>query len=82
MMDYPKDFFIKLEGENFLDGRLTISSHRQGFSVEVSLVQKESRKIHKHIDSLYYFAEEREAIDRGVQRLARFISEVKASSQN
>jgi len=77
-MEYPKDFFIKLEGENFLDGRLTVNSSKKGFSVEVSLVQKESRKIHKHIDSLYYFPEEREALDQGVQCLARFINQCKA----
>ena len=81
-MDYPKDFFVRLEGENFLDGRITVNWSKQGFSVEVSLVQKESRKIHKHIDTMYYFLEEREAIDRGVQRLARFINELKVSSQN
>ena len=81
-MDYPKDFFVRLEGENFLDGRITVNWSKQGFSVEVALVQKESRKIHKHIDTLYYFSEEREAIDRGVQRLARFITEFKISSQN
>lgn len=81
-MDYPKDFFVRLEGENFLDGRLTVNWASRGFSVEVALVQKESRKIHKHIDTLYYFTEEREAVDRGVQRLARFITELKISSQN
>ena len=81
-MDYPKDFFVRLEGENFLDGRITVNWSKQGFSVEVALVQKESRKIHKHIDTMYYFLEEREAIDRGVQRLARFINELKVSSQN
>ena len=81
-MDYPKDFFVRLEEENFLDGRITVNWSKQGFSVEVALVQKESRKIHKHIDTMYYFLEEREAIDRGVQRLARFINELKVSSQN
>ncbi len=81
-MEYPKDYFVRLDGENFLDGRITINWAKQGFSVEVALVQKESRKIHKHIDTMYYFTEEREAIDRGVQRFACFINELKILSQN
>ena len=82
IMDYPKDFFVRLEGENFLDGRLTVNHLKLGFSVEITLVQKESRKIHKYIDTLSYFPSEREALDNGIQRLSVFISEVKKLSQN
>lgn len=81
-VDYPKDFYVCLDGEDFLDGRLIVNSTKKGFSVEITLVQKESRKIQKHIGTLYCLENEREAIDRGVQQLARFITELKKSSQN
>ena len=45
----------------------------KSFSVEIDVVQKESRKIFKHVDILYHFEDEQEAIDAGVQRLSQFL---------
>ncbi len=77
-MDFPKEFLIRLDGESFLEGRLTLHMTSKGLNVEIALVQKESRKIHRYIDTLGYFEDEREAIDRGVSRLSQFLSSLRS----
>ncbi|MCO4792296.1 MAG: hypothetical protein KC493_01195 [Bacteriovoracaceae bacterium] len=70
--EYPQDFFLVLQDSPFLEGRISLNKLDNGFCVEVDVVQKESRKIYKHIDILYGHEDEQEAIDAGVQRLSQF----------
>lgn len=71
--EFPAEFFIKLEGQEFLLGRLSINKMNSSFWVEVDIVQKESKKIWAHVTDLYGIAELDEAIDRSVQALSDFL---------
>lgn len=71
--EFPCELFVPFEGDDFHEGRLTINLLKKGFSVDVELVQKESKKIVKAITSLYELDSEQEACDRGMQELASFV---------
>ncbi|RLA61974.1 MAG: hypothetical protein DRQ88_00695 [Epsilonproteobacteria bacterium] len=72
MEEYPQDYFVKIENEEHHLGRITINraSH---FNVEIDIVQKESKKIFQHVDMLFNIEDKTEAIDSGVQVLAKFL---------
>lgn len=73
LKEYPCELFVPFDGDDFHEGRLTINLLKKGFSVDVELVQKESRKIVKPIKTLYGLDSEQEACDRGMQELATFV---------
>jgi hypothetical protein len=72
--EYPQDYFIKLDQSEFQVGRLTLNQLGNQFSIEIDIVQKESKKIFKHVGILYNFQEKNEAIDAGVQHLSHFLN--------
>ena len=43
--EFPAEFFIKLDGQDFLLGRLSVNKMNQSFWVEIDIVQKESKKM-------------------------------------
>lgn len=71
--EFPAEFFIKLEGQDFLLGRFSINKMNQSFWVEIDIVQKESKKIWAHVGNLYGISELDEAVDRSVQILADYV---------
>jgi len=71
--EFPAEFFIKLEGQDFLLGRFAINKMNQSFWVEIDIVQKESKKIWAHVGNLYGISGLDEAIDRSVQTLADYV---------
>ena len=73
MSDFPKELFIKLEGQEFLEARLSINEMKSSYWVEVDIVQKESRKIWAHVGNLYNVPDEDEAIYKAVQLTADFL---------
>jgi hypothetical protein len=75
--EFPAEFFIKLEGQEFLLGRLSINKMNSSFWVEIDIVQKESKKIWAHVGNLYGISELDEAVDRSVQTLADFLQKKK-----
>ena len=68
--EFPAEFFIKIDGHEFLLGRLSINKMNESFWVEIDIVQKESKKIWSHVGNLYGIKELDEAIDRSVQFLS------------
>ncbi len=72
-MEFPAEYFIKLDGQDFLLGRLSVNKLNQAFWVEVDIVQKESKKIWVHVGDLHGIVELDEAIDKSVQALADFL---------
>jgi hypothetical protein len=72
-MEFPVEYFIKLESQDFLLGRLTVNKLNQAFWVEIDIVQKESRKIWAHVGDLHGTVDLDEAIDKSVQTLADFV---------
>jgi len=74
--EYPQDYFIKLEQNEFQVGRLTLNLLGDQFSVEIDIVQKESKKIFRHVGILYNLSEKDEAIDAGVQHLSHFLGSI------
>lgn len=75
--EFPAEFFIKLEGQDFLLGRLSINKMNQSFWVEIDIVQKESKKIWAHVGNLYGISELDEALDQSVQTLSNFLQSKK-----
>ncbi|TNF02059.1 MAG: hypothetical protein EP326_03555 [Deltaproteobacteria bacterium] len=73
LKEYPQDYFLVFQNDPYREGRITVNRMEKSFSVEIDVVQKESRKIFKHVDILYHFEDEQEAIDAGVQRLSQFL---------
>jgi hypothetical protein len=49
IQEFPAEFFIKIEGQEFLLGRLSVNKMNQSFWVEIDIVQKESKKIWAHV---------------------------------
>lgn len=75
--EFPAEFFIKLEGQDFLLGRLSINKMNQSYWVEIDIVQKESKKIWAHVGNLYGIKELDEAVDQSVQTLSNYIQKKK-----
>jgi hypothetical protein len=71
--EFPAEFFVKLDGQDFLLGRLSINKMNSTFWVEIDIVQKESKKIWAHVGNVYGVAELDEAVDRSVQTLADYV---------
>ena len=71
--EFPAEFFIKLEGQDHLIGRLSINKMNQSFWVEIDIVQKESKKIWAHVGNLYGIKELDEAVDQSVQALSDYL---------
>ena len=71
--EFPAEFFIKLEGQEFLLGRLSVNKMNQSYWVEIDIVQKESKKIWAHVGNLYGINELDEAVDRSVQTLSDYL---------
>lgn len=79
--EFPQEYFVKLEGENYKIGRIVILFSKNlnseiEYNSEVDIVGKESRKIWAHVDSLYGLPSKEEAIEAGVQRLADFLKSI------
>lgn len=71
--EFPAEFFIKLESQDFLLGRLSINKMNQSYWVEIDIVQKESKKIWAHVGNLYGVKELDEALDQSVQVLSDYL---------
>jgi len=70
---YPSEHFVPIEGQEFLLGRLTLNKAHDGLTMEIDIVQKDSRKIWRSVDRLYRLQEDDEAIYLGVQRLSDYL---------
>lgn len=80
MNDYPQEKYIELENNPYLLGRITLHQVKEQFHAEVDIINKESHKIFKHIDIIYYQLTAEEALIVGVQRLRKFLDTVEQQS--
>ena len=72
--EFPAEYFIKLEGQDFLLGRLSINKMSGSFWVEIDIVTKESKKIFAHVGNIYNISDLDEAITTSVQKLSNYTS--------
>ncbi len=81
--DFPLEYFIKLENNDYYDGRIIVNKYsrldKSEYSVEIDIVNIESRKIYQHVDILYGVESVDEATHLGVQKLSNFIINLKTS---
>lgn len=75
--NFPKEHYIKFESDPYREGRIIVTKLHDGFSVEVDVVQKESKKIWYHVGQYYKLPSENEAVEEGVQRLIEFLQKFK-----
>lgn len=75
--NYPMEHIVPLTGDEYLLGRLTINHAHDGLSVEIDIVQKESRKIFRNVGRLYKIADHDEALHLGVQKLSEFLNSLR-----
>jgi len=73
IQEFPAEFFVKLEGNEFLLGRLSVNKMNSSYWVEIDIVQKESKKIFAHVGNVYNVSELDEAVDRSVQTLSDYL---------
>ena len=73
-IEYPPDFFVNIDNDQHRLGRITLNLHSDGFVVEIDIVQKESRKIWQHVDTIYKLEQADDALQTAVQRLSQFLS--------
>ncbi len=73
-IEYPQDFFVNIDNDQHRLGRITLNLHSDGYVVEIDIVQKESRKIWHHVDTLYKLEQADDALQIAVQRLSQFLS--------
>lgn len=71
--EFPAEYFVKLDGNDFLLGRLSINKMNSTFWVEIDIVQKESKKIWAHVGDLYNVPDLDEAITASVQKLSQHV---------
>ena len=71
--EFPAEYFIKLDGQDFLLGRLSINKMNSSYWVEIDIVTKESKKIFAHVGNLYNTSDLDEAVTRSVQMLASYV---------
>lgn len=76
--EFPAEFFVKLEGQEYLLGRLSVNKMNSSYWVEIDIVQKESKKIFAHVGNVYNINELDEAVDRSVQTLSDFLKNKQA----
>lgn len=74
--EFPAEFFVKLEGQEFLLGRLSINKMNAMFWVEIDIVQKESKKIFAHVGNLYNVSDLDEAVSSSVQMLSKYVKPI------
>ncbi len=72
--EFPSEFFIELNGQDYLLGRLSINKMKEHFWVEIDIVTKESKKIYAHVGDLYQIADLDEAITQSVQMLSEYVA--------
>lgn len=73
--EYPKDYFVKLEGESERIGRLTVNKiSGNQFNLEIDIVSKETKKIWYHVGQIFNFSTEEEILESGVQYLSNFLN--------
>ena len=72
--EFPAEFFIVLDGQDFLLGRLSINKMNTSFWVEIDIVQKESKKIFAHVGNLYNVSDIDEALTSSVQMLSGYVN--------
>lgn len=75
--EFPAEYFVELQGEEYLIGRLMINKMNTNFWVEVDIVQKESKKIWAHVGDLHGIPELDEATYRSVQMLSDYLKKFK-----
>ena len=75
LINYPKEYFIELKENDFLEIRLDINllSGANPYYVEINIVQKESGKIYQHLKTLYGYNSENEALRQANQFIANSI---------
>jgi hypothetical protein len=77
IQEYPIEHFLPIEGEPYFLCRVSIFKTAKGFISELDVVQKETFKIFKHVETLYAQDSAEEALNNGVETLARFLSKGK-----
>ena len=71
--EFPLEHFLPIDNEPFFLCRVSIFPVKQKFISELDIVQKESLKIHKHVETLYHQENIEEALNNGIETLARFL---------
>ncbi len=75
--EFPKEYFVELQGEDYLVGRLLVNKMHQSFWVEIDIVQKESKKIWAHVGDLHRISDFDDATYQSVQLLADYLKKFK-----
>ncbi|OUR99936.1 hypothetical protein A9Q84_02590 [Halobacteriovorax marinus] len=71
--EFPKDYFITIEGDSFREGRISVNKLNQEYVAEIDIVQIESRKIWQHVKTIYGRSTARDALEDGSYTLGKYL---------
>jgi hypothetical protein len=71
--EYPKDYFVRLEDDEFREGRISVNKSGTEYMAEIDIVQKESRKIWRHVKSIYSRPTEHDALEDASYLLGKYL---------
>ncbi|WP_127717401.1 hypothetical protein [Halobacteriovorax sp. HLS] len=71
--DFPKDFFVLIEGDEFREGRISVNKLHDQYMAEIDIVQKDTRKIWRHVKSIYSCVTERDALQDASYLLGKYL---------
>ena len=77
---YPEEYFLKIDENDFLLGRIIIHSSieedgKEVFNSEIDIVQKETKKIWAHVGYIFRISSREEAIEAAVQKIADYLKQ-------
>lgn len=73
IIELPKEFFLRLENNPHLLGRVTLNLINDCYAVEVDIVFKEGRKIFTNIGQFFEYEDPLDAVEFGVQKLRDYL---------
>ncbi len=71
--DFPKEFFVEIETDDFREGRISVNQIEDGFMAEIDIVQIETRKIWKHVKSIFGRESAHDALEDASYYLGKFL---------
>jgi hypothetical protein len=70
---FPQEYLFPIEGQEAFLGRIIIERLSQSYTAEISIVTGESKKIYKHINTLFNYTDPRELFEVSLHGLASYL---------
>jgi len=72
-IEFPKEYFVEIESDEYREGRISVNKLNDGFMAEIDIVQIETRKIWKHVKSIFGRETAHDALEDASYYLGKFL---------